>query len=170
MPNYVMEFCQQQEPLYIFKSRCTYDPYRDSHEYILFNSYGHETDRLTMRPNEAKAFAADIDLKPISCADLLRIEREGFEQYAARLSFNGLKLTASIVEKTRQAFADNYKAMLDEMPADERNGSRGNWLADNWKAMLAGESDHTVTFLQRAHFIQTGESIGLLSKASQVAK
>lgn len=29
--------------------------------------------------------------------------------------------------------------------------------------MLIGRSDHTLTFLQRAYFLQTGESVALLS-------
>ena len=35
-------------------------------------------------------------------------------------------------------------------------------MAERKEAALAGEFDHTLTFMQRAHYMQTGECVALL--------
>jgi hypothetical protein len=83
--------------------------------------------------------------------------------------FNGTDLTPETIQATRQWFADNADACVREAedgtaplashyPLEQY---RANKAADK-AAALAGEYDHTFTFLQRAYFIQTGESVALL--------
>lgn len=80
--------------------------------------------------------------------------------------FNGVTLTSETILTTRQWFADNDQACIDEAVSGQ---VRVNDLPSfiEWKKQsivdgLAGKWDHTFTFLQRAYFIQTGESVALL--------
>ncbi len=80
--------------------------------------------------------------------------------------FNGVTLTSETILATRQWFADNDQACIDEAVSGQ---VRVNDLPSfiEWKKQsiadgLVGKWDHTFAFLQRAYFIQTGESVALL--------
>ena len=83
--------------------------------------------------------------------------------------FNGTTLTPETIQSTRQWFADNADACVRE--AEDGTAPLASHyplekyrrdMAERKRAALAGEYDHTLTFLQRAYFIQTGESVALL--------
>lgn len=82
--------------------------------------------------------------------------------------FNGVELTPETIRNTRVHFAriqiacakDYYGPgkrgeQLGHPPEDLARFRRRSW--DNLKAGLRGDFDHTFTFLQRAHWLQTGE-------------
>jgi hypothetical protein len=83
-----------------------------------------------------------------------------------KLQFNGVLLTNESIQSTRKWFSDNSIACIEEV----KNGKV--WVNDeeyyfNWrnkaaKEYIEGLHDHTVAFLQRAYFIQTGECVALL--------
>lgn len=83
------------------------------------------------------------------------------------------ELTSESIAAARQWFADNSLACArlarargsvlqeDEFYVNNLERYRANKLA-NAQASLAGEYDHTFAFLQKAHYIQTGECVALL--------
>jgi hypothetical protein len=83
--------------------------------------------------------------------------------------FNGTELTPETIQATRQWFADNADACVRE--AEDGTAPlashyplakyRAEKAADKADA-LAGKYDRSLTFLQRAYYIQTGESVALL--------
>lgn len=80
-------------------------------------------------------------------------------------------LTAETIQATRQHFAENIDAQKAEiesgavkLPDHNPKEKHFAWLDERKAAGLAGEYDHSLTFLQRAHWIQTGEMIALLPK------
>jgi hypothetical protein len=83
-------------------------------------------------------------------------------------SFAGVELTAETIQRTRQWFADNAQACIDGAESGRTQvNDLGRYVA--WRRQciadsLAGKGDHTFAFLQRAHFIQTGESVPLLAR------
>ena len=85
------------------------------------------------------------------------------------MKFNGVVITQESIQACRQWFIDNQQACID----GALDGSLG--LASHVNvteyieacqlkqdAIESGEQDHTFTFMQRAHYIQTGESVALL--------
>lgn len=77
-----------------------------------------------------------------------------------------MKLTPESIQAARQWFADNALACITEV---ESGAVRVNDPAryftlqrESHADALAGKFDHTLTFQQRAYFIQTGECIALL--------
>ncbi|MNX51458.1 hypothetical protein D3C86_821180 [compost metagenome] len=82
------------------------------------------------------------------------------------MMFNKVELTEETIKKTRKWFADNAIACIEEV----KNGSvKVNdqesyfaWREKEAQESLNGDYDNTVTFLQRAYFFQTGESVALL--------
>ena len=80
--------------------------------------------------------------------------------------FNGTELTQETIVATRQHFADNRQACIDDVVSGlVRVNNRDEYFALcelYARADLAGHHDHTVTFLQRAYWIQTGEMRALL--------
>lgn len=80
--------------------------------------------------------------------------------------FNGVELTAESMQATRQWFADNSQACIEAaLSGEDRVNDLDGYVAWRRQAIadsLAGKGDHTVAFLQRAYFIQTGESVALL--------
>lgn len=83
--------------------------------------------------------------------------------------FNGVELTEATMQKTREIFAAGIVAEITEiesgtfkLPAHNPKVAHFAYLAKRKAAYLAGETDHTLTFLQRAHWVQTGEMIALL--------
>lgn len=80
--------------------------------------------------------------------------------------FNGVTLTPETILATRQWFADNAQACIDKVVSGDMKVNdligyieRQEQLIDE---CLSGVWDHAFTFLQRAYFIQTGESVALL--------
>jgi hypothetical protein len=82
------------------------------------------------------------------------------------LKFNGVQLTEESIQKTRKWFHDNDMACIEEVKSGKvyvnDQESYFAWRNRTAKESLEGRHDHTVTFLQRAYFIQTGESVALL--------
>lgn len=83
--------------------------------------------------------------------------------------FNNTELTPATMQATRQHFADNKQAQIDEilsgavkLPSHNPQELHFARLRADAKECLAGTFDHTFTFLQRAYWIQTGEMIALL--------
>lgn len=80
--------------------------------------------------------------------------------------FAGVTLTEESIQKTRKWFADNAQACIDEVRYGKVKVNDPEryfaWCEERVSDAIAGRSDHTLTFLQRAHFIQTGECIALL--------
>lgn len=83
--------------------------------------------------------------------------------------FNGTSLTPESVQAARQWTADNADGCVRE--AEDGTAPLASHyplalyrekMAERKRAALAGEFDHTLAFLQRAYFIQTGESVALL--------
>lgn len=82
------------------------------------------------------------------------------------MKFAGVELTEESILKAREWFADNARGCIEEV----QNGSVKvndpesyfKWCEERVKDALAGHNDHTLTFLQRAHYIQTGECVALL--------
>lgn len=85
------------------------------------------------------------------------------------MTFNGVEITQESILACRQWFADNADACVRE--AEDGTAPlashypielyRENMAARKASA-LAGEFDHTFTFMQRAHYMQTGECVALL--------
>jgi hypothetical protein len=82
------------------------------------------------------------------------------------LKFNGVKLTEESIQKTRKWFSDNSLACIEEVKSGKVRVNDPEyyfkWRNEAAKEYMEGQHDHTVTFLQRAYFIQTGESVALL--------
>ncbi len=85
------------------------------------------------------------------------------------MTFNGVVITQESIIACRQWFADNADACIREAedgtaplashhPIELYRGK----MAERKDAALAGEFDSTFTFMQRAHYIQTGECVALL--------
>jgi hypothetical protein len=82
------------------------------------------------------------------------------------VKFAGTEITQETIIATRQWFADNARGCISEV---ESGAVRVNdpesyfeWRLQQVADSLAGNNDHTFTFLQRAHYIQTGECVALL--------
>lgn len=85
------------------------------------------------------------------------------------MKFNGVTLTSETIQAARQWFADEADACYREAE-DGTAPLASHYLLETYRAQmdahkqyaLTGCMDHTLTFLQRANYIQTGESIALL--------
>lgn len=80
--------------------------------------------------------------------------------------FAGVEITAEANQAARQWYADNALACIANV---ESGAVRVNdpetyraWRMQSHDDALAGKHDHTLAHIQRAHYIQTGESIALL--------
>lgn len=82
--------------------------------------------------------------------------------------FAGVEITPDTIKRTRQHFADNCQACIDEIKSGAVRVDDPQhvieWQQASAAYYLAGKSDHTFTFAQRAHWLQTGECIPLFSK------
>jgi hypothetical protein len=80
--------------------------------------------------------------------------------------FAGVTLTNKTIQQTREWFAANALDCIAEAESGEVfvNDLRAykQWKQADHAESLAGKWDHTFTFLQRAHTLQTGECIALL--------
>lgn len=75
-------------------------------------------------------------------------------------------LTNESIQAARQWFHDNALACIAEVESGEVNVNDlekfREWKTESAADVLAGKCDHTLAFLQRAHYIQTGECVALL--------
>jgi hypothetical protein len=83
------------------------------------------------------------------------------------MTINGVVITAETIQKTRQWFADNAQdcilgANRGEFYVNDL-GKFTDWQNRCIAESLSGAWDHNLTFVQRALFIQTGQSIPMLS-------
>lgn len=80
--------------------------------------------------------------------------------------FAGVELTEETIQKTREWFANNDQECIEEVCSGKVNVNDPEvyilWCEKRAKSALEGGIDHTLTFLQRAYFIQTGEMVALL--------
>jgi len=83
------------------------------------------------------------------------------------LKFNGISLTDKTIQKTRKWFSDNAIACIEEAKSGKVYVNDLDYYTKlnekSSKEYIDGRHDHVFTFLQRAYFIQTGESIPLFS-------
>lgn len=82
-----------------------------------------------------------------------------------RYSFAGVNLTDETIQRTREHFIDIHRRCIEEAQSGQ---TRVNDLASYvaWQedciADMADKEQFSVTFLQRAHWLQTGECVALL--------
>lgn len=80
---------------------------------------------------------------------------------------NGINITTETIERTRNHFVENCKSCIagsinGEFKVNDLN-KYVDWQEKQIKIFLAGKNDHTLTFLQRALWIQTGKMVAILS-------
>lgn len=84
------------------------------------------------------------------------------------MKFSGVELTDESIQKAREWFRDNALACIEEVRSGEVKVNDPEeyfaWCNERAKNAMEGKSDHTFAFMQRAHFIQTGECVALLPK------
>lgn len=82
------------------------------------------------------------------------------------MKFNNVELTEETILKARRWFADNARECANEArDGTVRVNDLPAYLVSCGKReaeAVAGEYDQTFTFMQRAYYIQTGESVALL--------
>lgn len=85
------------------------------------------------------------------------------------MKFNNVELTQETILATRQHFADNAQGCISEVLSGEvklpsQTDQKEYFRQQRVRAInhLAGNYDHTWTFLQRAYWIQTGDDVALL--------
>jgi hypothetical protein len=82
--------------------------------------------------------------------------------------FAGIELTPETLQATREHFADIGRRCIEGATAGEFFvNDLSSYVAGEREKIadsLAGKNDHTFTFLQRAHWIQTGECLPLFAK------
>lgn len=83
------------------------------------------------------------------------------------MKFNNVVISEATIVTTRQWFADNAQACIDEVLSGEVRvndvASYVQWRKQQIVDSLSGACDHTFTFVQRAHTIQTGECIAFFN-------
>lgn len=83
------------------------------------------------------------------------------------MKFADVKITSETITRTREHFADlGRQCIADAKAGTFYVNNLDRYVAWQEKCIataLAGGSDHTFTFMQRAHWLQTGESIPLLA-------
>lgn len=81
--------------------------------------------------------------------------------------FNGVQLTDETIQKTRKICHDDALASIVEAESGKTYVNDfeyfSKWKKIDAKKYMAGEYDNVVAFLQRAYYIQTGESVPLLN-------
>ena len=80
--------------------------------------------------------------------------------------FAGVKLTPESMTAARQWYADNWKALLSDAESGRRRvndlATYRAWCERAAEQALDVSRIPSFAMLQRAHFIQTGESVALL--------
>lgn len=83
-----------------------------------------------------------------------------------KTQFNGLEITSDAMFKTRKHFIDLSIESIQEVLNGNIKVNDFNdfikWKTNTIKLINNGGSDHTFTFMQHAHYIQTGNTIALL--------
>jgi hypothetical protein len=83
------------------------------------------------------------------------------------MKFNGVEIRPEVIVQTRQWFADNAQACIDEVKSGAVRVNNPEeyfeWKESDKVDAMSGAFDHSLTFLQRAYSIQTGEFIALLA-------
>lgn len=80
-------------------------------------------------------------------------------------SFNGVELTPITIQRTREHFADLYRAVIRDILSGEtrvNDVERAVAYYENAANDILSTERFSVTFLQRAHWLQTGECVALL--------
>lgn len=82
--------------------------------------------------------------------------------------FANVEITPETIQRTREHFAELGRACIDDaqsgaVPVSNMESFLA-WQEGMIAGYLAGDSDHTFTFMQRAHWIQTGECLPLLAR------
>lgn len=81
--------------------------------------------------------------------------------------FNGVILTEETLLKTDQHFAEIDRACIDEvLSGQQKVNNPAEYIAlgeESRGKFLSGNARNSVTYLQRAYWIQTAECIALLS-------
>lgn len=87
------------------------------------------------------------------------------KDYTQTLRFNGVELTKETILKTQNWFANNAMACIEEVKTGKVNDPESyfKWRNEQAKEYIEGNFDITLTFLQRAHYIQTGQSVALMA-------
>lgn len=82
-----------------------------------------------------------------------------------------IPLTPETMQRTREHFVDIYRECIAEAESGKvwvRNVAEyREWMLSNIADTLAGKSDHTFTFFQRAHWLQTGECVALIDDGGE---
>lgn len=80
--------------------------------------------------------------------------------------FNGVVITKESLDEARQFFIDNLQLQMQDIREGKvtvNNKQKAlKWLMDTELDYEAGVYDKGFTMLQRAYYIQTGESVALL--------
>ena len=110
-------------------------------------------------------FGFEIDGEPGKITSLRR------EPQAGPLPINGIEMTPQLVRATREHFAETSRAAIEDIrngttPVDDPDGTIA-WFEEGIRSGLAGESDHTVTFRQRAIWVQTGSMPPIFSPPAE---
>jgi len=110
-------------------------------------------------------FGFEIHGEPGDITNLRRAPRAG------PLPINGIKMTPELVRATREHFAAISRTAIEDIrngttPVDDPDGTI-MWFEEGIRSGLAGESDHTVTFRQRALWVATGHMPPLFSPPSE---
>lgn len=85
------------------------------------------------------------------------------------MKFAGVEITQESIISARQWYADNCHACIDEvlsgrvvLPSHTAPLDYFAWQKSQATKSMAGEYDHSLAFMQKAHYLQTGESVALL--------
>lgn len=84
------------------------------------------------------------------------------------MKFNNVVITEESLDKARQQFIDSCQSQINAAQSGEMKVNDIDKFIDRQiESMLdyeSGRYDHGFTMLQRAYYIQTGESVALLPK------
>lgn len=84
------------------------------------------------------------------------------------MRFNSVEINQESILKTRLHFAEIYQRCIDGAKNKDFyvNDLEGYILSEEAKIseVMQGDYDHTLTFMQRAYYLQEGEMIALLPK------
>lgn len=79
----------------------------------------------------------------------------------SRPTFAGVELSEETILATREHYAQISRDIIADVKAGRLRHSISH-LEQRIEDSLAGKGDHSLAFLQRAYWIQTGEDIALL--------
>ena len=82
------------------------------------------------------------------------------------MKVNGVEITQETIVKTRQVFADMNQACIDDVKNKKEQVSDElafiRWEEAAMRDMLEGRCDGSVTFMQRAYYLQTDQDLAIL--------